>query len=378
MNILSLNYEYPPLGGGAGVVTKELNSQLAAKGMMITTVTSHYSGLKKYQKQNKHILIRLPVLRYHQGFSNTFEKMGYIFAGFLYAGLLVRKYNPDIVHAHFAIPSGIIAWYICKRFGIPYILTSHGGDVPEFTPAETGKYFRWLNWLFKEIWQTANLVTTMSQGVADLIKKHYEIEAYVIPNGININTYYPSKISKNGVVELLFAGRLNKQKNVHHLINSLQSVKMKNWRLKIAGDGPERKSIAQYIIETRMENKVKLLGWITHQEMKHLFSQADVLCLPSLNEGLPIVGLEALASGLAIVGTDTAGIRDIVQDGSNGYLVPLYNHTVYAQKIEHLCKNKKTLMEMKQKSRQLAHQFNWEWISERYAYLFQKVLTANA
>jgi len=319
MVILSLNYEYPPLGGGAGVVTSQLNKHIAEAGHDVYTVTSWLPGLKRIQTFGRHTVIRLFTFRKNTGFSTTFEKIGYIIFTIFNIGKIVRSLRPDIVHCHFAVPTGFVAYYIKKLFKIRYIITSHGGDVPGFSPDETDRYFRFFNWLFRIIWQNAGCVVTMSSGLSKMINEAYKIHPLIIPNGININDYLISGKVNNGRVRLLFAGRFAHQKNIGFLIRSMELVRNDNWVLYLTGDGPEKNTIQQEIEKLGLSEKIFILGWKDKNDLKKYLKDSDILCLTSVNEGLPIIGLEGLASGLAIVGTDTTGIEDIVEDGINGF-----------------------------------------------------------
>ncbi len=378
MRILSLNYEYPPLGGGGGKVTESLNDQLSKLDNQIITLTSYIKGQKKVNKENpNNIIFRVHSLRKNIGFSNTFEKIGYIISAIYNVGTLIKNFKPEIVHCHFAVPTGFVAYYIKKRYKIPYILTSHGGDVPGFTPKETGIYFKYFNWLFKPIWRNATEISTVSQGVANLIKNSYKRNPIVIHNGIKVLDYQKSVIkSEEGTVNLLFAGRLNKQKNIGFLIDALSYLKNDNWMLTIAGDGPELKIIKQKIHKYNLNKKINLLGWIDSKKIKQLLSKSDILCLTSENEGLPIIGLESLASGLAVIGLDNYGINDIIENEKNGFLINPKTPENFAKYLDILLQNQKMLNKMKDMSFELSKNFEWEKITQSYIKLFIKTLSA--
>lgn len=370
MRILSLNYEYPPLGGGSGVVTCQLNKYFTEAGHDVYTVTSWLPGLKRIQTVGRHTVIRLFTFRKNTGFSTTFEKIGYIIFTIFNIGKIIRLLRPDIVHCHFAVPTGFVAYYIKKLVKIPYIITSHGGDVPGFSPDETDRYFRFFNRLFRIIWQNASCVVTMSRGLSKMIKEAYQIHPHVIPNGINIDDYLISEKVNNGPVRLLFAGRFASQKNLGFLIQSMGLVREDNWVLYLIGDGPEKNTIQQEIDKLGFSEKIFILGWKDKDDLKKCLKDSDILCLTSVNEGLPIIGLEGLASGLAIVGNDTTGIEDIVEDGINGFLVESNSQEKYADCISSLLENIGLLGSMKAASLDIVKKFDWDVVSEKY----QKVL----
>jgi len=372
MVILSLNYEYPPLGGGSGVVTCQLNKYFAEAGHDVYTVTSWLPGLKRIQTVGRHTVIRLFTFRKNTGFSTTFEKIGYIIFTIFKIGKIIRLLRPDIVHCHFAVPTGFVAYYINKRFNIPYVITSHGGDVPGFSPDETDRYFRFLNRFFRIIWQNANCVVTVSGGLSKMIKEAYQIHPLVIPNGINIDDYLISGKVNIKQIRLLFAGRFAYQKNLGFLIQSMELVREDNWVLYLIGDGPQKNAIQYEIEKLGFSEKIFVLSWKDKNDLKKYLKDSDILCLTSVNEGLPIIGLEGLASGLAIVGNDTTGIEDIVEDGVNGFLVEPNNQEKYAECISSLLGNIDLLESMKAASLDIAKKFNWEIVAKDY----QKVLVS--
>jgi len=372
MVILSLNYEYPPLGGGSGVVTCQLNKYFAEAGHDVYTVTSWLPGLKRIQTVGRHTVIRLFTFRKNTGFSTTFEKIGYIIFTIFKIGKIIRLLRPDIVHCHFAVPTGFVAYYIKKLFNIPYVITSHGGDVPGFSPDETDRYFRFLNRFFRIIWQNANCVVTVSGGLSKMIKEAYQIHPLVIPNGINIDDYLISGKVNIKQIRLLFAGRFAYQKNLGFLIQSMELVREDNWVLYLIGDGPQKNAIQYEIEKLGFSEKIFVLSWKDKNDLKKYLKDSDILCLTSVNEGLPIIGLEGLASGLAIVGNDTTGIEDIVEDGVNGFLVEPNNQEKYAECISSLLGNIDLLESMKAASLDIAKKFNWEIVAKDY----QKVLVS--
>lgn len=369
---MSLNYEYPPLGGGAGVVSEKLDKLYLQSGNSVLTLTAGIAKNCGVYQIGQRGIIRLKCGRRNRGFSNTGEKIGYVIVAIINCKNIIKSFKPDIVHCHFAIPTGFVAYYIKKMFKIPYIITSHGGDVPGFSPEETGKYFRYFNLIFKIIWRNADAVVTMSTGLAEMIQNVYHINPVVVPNGVSLTEYSASGKNTTGEVRLLFAGRFSAQKNLLFLIKSLGLVQNGNWKLYMIGDGPEKNNIREEINKKRLTNKIIMLDWKSKNELKQYLSESDILCLTSINEGLPIIGLEGLASGLAIMGVDTTGIHDIVDNSINGYLTEQDNQVEYANGISALIENYDLLESMKSASIHKAIDFDWNIVAGKYQNLIRE------
>jgi glycosyltransferase involved in cell wall biosynthesis len=129
MHILVLNYEYPPIGGGGGFVTRDLAEQWAEKGHRVTVITSKYSGLKKYEIVNGVEVMRVPVLlRNKAQVASHASMLSYVPSAILKAILTARSRTYNVINTHFAVPSG--HWSDGVRLlRIPNILSIHGGDI---------------------------------------------------------------------------------------------------------------------------------------------------------------------------------------------------------------------------------------------------------
>ncbi|HRW22678.1 MAG TPA: glycosyltransferase, partial [Bacteroidales bacterium] len=136
MKLLVLNYEYPPLGGGAGQISKSISEGLALLGHDITVLTTWYEALAETETLNNVKIIRLKSKRKFVYRSNPFEMTSWIYHAkkFLKEHLKTEKY--DLVFANFALPGGEVAYSIKLKFRIPYVIISHGHDIPWFAPEQ--------------------------------------------------------------------------------------------------------------------------------------------------------------------------------------------------------------------------------------------------
>ena len=154
------------------------------------------------------------------------------------------------------------------------------------------------------------------------------------------------------------------QKNPLFLLESLSRVKHLPWRLDVLGDGPLRPAAQNLATELGLASKVFFHGWVTPEQVLATMQTSDILVLPSLSEGLPLVGVQALAAGLAILGSQVGGISDVVQPGQNGFLVPVNDIPAFADRLQFMLDHE-VLAGMKLSSRQLAHNFDLANIARR-------------
>ena len=134
MRILMLNYEYPPLGGGASPVTRDLCLHLANAGHEIDVVTMGFGRLPPVETFDKVRVIRVPALRRSAVRAEAVELLSYITAALPPALALLRHRRYAVVHAHFIVPTGILAAVVRQASGLPLVITAHGSDVPGYNP----------------------------------------------------------------------------------------------------------------------------------------------------------------------------------------------------------------------------------------------------
>ena len=193
MRILVLTHEYPPVGGGGGRVAQDICEGLAKQGHEIRILTAQHGDLPLEEKNNVEIR-RLKSGR-RQAFKADMRAMlGYVLASF-WAGLgAIRRWKPDVIHVHFAVPAGAAAWMLSVLTGTPYVLTAHLGDVPGGVPQKTARWFRWVFPFTPPIWRRAKYVTAVSEFTRRLAVKCYPVPVKVVPNGVDLKAVHPGEI----------------------------------------------------------------------------------------------------------------------------------------------------------------------------------------
>lgn len=374
MRILTVIYEFPPVGGGGGRAAYDICKGLIERGHHVTVLTSHLRGLPFEEFRDGIRLVRIPCLRRESFRADLVTMLAYILSG-LWAGLrLIRREHPDIMHTHFAVPSGALAWALSTLTGIPYILTAHLGDVPGGVPEKTGKWFRWVKPFTQPIWRRAKKVIAVSEHTRQLALKHYPVKIQVIHNGADVRRLSPSKIKVNTPPRIVYAGRFMPQKNPLAIIQTLAQLKDLDWHCDLLGDGPLLDKVKGEIEKTGMSGRFTLHGWVTPDTVLEQFSRSDILFMPSLSEGLPVVGVQALATGLAIVASDIGGFLDLVDNEKNGYLIEPHDINAFAGILRRLISDPEELLRFREASVEKSSQFDIEKIVEQYQSILHDVL----
>ena len=237
------------------------------------------------------------------------------------------------------------------------MLTAHLGDVPGGVPEQTDHLFRLVGPLVKPVWRAARHVTAVSRFTAELAARAYGVVPTVIPNGLppiptpQVRVHSPPRI--------IMAGRLSIQKNPLLALEALALIGNLDWSFDVIGDGPLGPDVRALAEKSGLGGRVILHGWISNAQVADLMAGADILLMPSLNEGLSMVAIEALQHGLAIVASRIGGMRDVVAEGRNGFLCEL-SPGAFAQKLGALLADASLLERMRHASRQMAGDYDLE------------------
>jgi len=373
MRILVVIYEFPPVGGGGGRAAQDICRGLAERGHEVMVLTAHLKGLNRQEGIDGYQVIRVPSAR-REAFKAGLLAMGGFILAAIPAGLrLVHSWQPDVIHVHFAVPSGPVGWALSRYSEVTYVLTAHLGDVPDGVPEKTGRWFRWIYPLTPPLWKRAAQVVAVSEHTRQLAFKHYPVDIRVIPNGVDLHLLDPGEIRVNSPARIVFAGRLMPQKNPVELVNILARLADLPWQCVMMGDGPLMGKVQQAIADHGLQDRFVLPGWVTPEEVLANFARSDLLFMPSLSEGLPVVGVQGLAMGLAIVGSQAGGLVDLVEQGKNGYLYPVGDADGMATGLRMLLGNPSALLLARQYSRRLATKFDLEQVVDAYQQIFEAV-----
>jgi L-malate glycosyltransferase len=374
MRILVLIHEFPPVGGGGGQVALDICQGMVERGHQVQVLTAGWGDLSRQENQDGVLIHRLA-----SGRSLPYKAGLRAMAGFVLASLwsgfdLIRRWKPDVIHVHFAVPGGAAALVLSSLTGVPYVLTAHLGDVPGGVPEKTGKWFRWIYPFTPPIWKRARQVIAVSEFTRQLAIQCYPVAIQVIPNGVDTQKLKPAIIQVGDPPRLVFAGRFAAQKNLIQLVKILSGLKDLPWNCVLVGDGPLWGDVEREIDALDLRNRFTLTGWVTPAEVQEWFTKSDILFMPSLSEGLPVVGVQALSMGLAIVAGRVGGFIDLVEQGVNGFLFDTRQPEEGMSCLRQLLSDRQCLQAARQASRQMASKFDLKEIIDQYEKVFEKAI----
>ena len=372
MRILVLTHEFPPVGGGGGHAALDTCQGLVKRGHEVHLLTAHMKGLARHEIVDGIQITRISSRRRIPYKADLLAMIGFIIAGFWVGLRHVRTWRPDIIHVHFAVPAGPVAWLLSKLNKVPYVITAHLGDIPGGVPQKTHGWFRWVYPFTPPIWRDAGQVVAVSEYSRKLAQEYYPVDIEVVPNGVDLDVLDPGTIQVNNPPKITFAGRLMPQQNPVTLVRVMAQLCDLDWKFIMLGDGPLQAEVEQEIALADMQDRFTLTGWVTPDDVTASFMDSDILFMPSIAEGLPIVGVQALAMGLAIVGSRVGGFIEIVEQGKNGYLFSPENSAAMELELRKLISSPEMLLEFRRHSRESAQRFGINRVVDEYIQIFEK------
>lgn len=284
--------------------------------------------------------------------------------------LAVARYarDCDVIHAQWTLSAGA-AWLSRIIHRRPIVATLHGSDI--FQAAQG-----WLGtWLTRQVLQRCDRIIAVSEALAKAASK-IGIPAsriIVIPDGIDLNQFTPSENQREPLI--VFVGSLIKRKGVIYLIEAMSHITSAcpTVRLIIIGDGPERPALEQAAATACLTRRVTFVGQQPSQQVRQWLQAAQVFVLPSVEEGLGVVLLEALACGTPIVASQVGGIPEVVTSNV-GLLVPPANSTLLAESITQLLSDTQRWLAMSQNARRRAEElYDWQQIAVRFVSIYREI-----
>ncbi len=377
IKILVISHEYPPIGGGGGRVIQDLCEQIASDSFNFYVLTAHWGNIPKFEESKNLIIERIKSRRTQAYRADLLAMACFVWKSFWRALWIIRNWHPDIIHAHFAVPGGASAAVASLVTHTPYMITVHGGDVPGGTPKKTKKWFRFIFPFTRFIWEKAEKIITINQQSRQLAQTHYPVNIEVIPNGIDTARYLHTSLEVHNPPCIMYIGRFSPEKNARLVPKILSHLHDLEWKCVMVGDGPQMNHVQTLITKNQLDDHIKLSGWISPQEVDELLLKCDILLMPSLSEGMPMVGLQALASGSALVMSNVGACPDMVDLEKNGFLIEAGNEKGYANALRTLLSNPKKLRQYKKNSIRKAREFDIQKVINAYKNAYHSILKGN-
>jgi glycosyltransferase involved in cell wall biosynthesis len=330
VRILFCNYEYPPLGGGGGVVMAALARELA-KRHEVTALTSRARGLPTVSYDAGVSVVRVPVLfRRKLDTANLPSMLAYVPAAAWRARGLRRQRGFDVINTHFVVPTGPVGQWLADRWKLPNVLSVHGGDLYDPSKRLSPHRHGWLRRPVQRLLRRASAVIAQSNNTRDNVRRIYGVEREVglIPLGIDrpppLARVSPAAFGlPASAFTIVTIGRLVPRKQTTQLVAAIASSAVANAHLLVVGGGPDEEPVRRAAAEHGIADRVHLLGRLSESDKYRALATADLFASTSQHEGFGLVFLEAMAAGLPIVCYDHGGQSDYLESGITGYMLRL-------------------------------------------------------
>jgi glycosyltransferase involved in cell wall biosynthesis len=386
MNVLFLTHSFPRTkGDAAGSFILRLAVALRGEGVNVHVVAPAGPGLPASDEiegikvdRFRYAPRRFEKLAYTGNMANDvasswaakFALVGFLGADFLQSVRARRNFEPQVLHAHWWFPNGVVGTWLGGLAHLPLVTTLHGTDVRLARKVGVARP------LFSHVLKHSAAVTTVSRWLKDETEELVSgVTPSVAPMPVATELFNPGN-SHDGQ-RLLFVGRLTPQKGVEHLLHAMSQMKSAP-TLDIVGDGPSRDSLQTLSRELGVEPRIRWHGQVRQSELPRFYQNATAVVVPSADEGLGLVAVEALLCETPVVAFDSGGLRDVVQHGKTGLLVEAGNRAALASALDGLLALDGQGKDLGRAGRLYAlSAFAPESAARRYAEIYRQVLGTN-
>ncbi len=246
---------------------------------------------------------------------------------------ICREKKPDVIWVHWLMPSGIVAYRASRKTGIPYMLASHGTDI--FLLRKYPLLYQFL----KRVTRSAAQWSVVSRAMATIVRTfETKVTPIIRPLGYNDNVFVEHTEVKRDPNLIIAAGSIIKRKNFDIVVAAIASLHNKGVpvHLVILGEGPEKNRLIAQQQQLKASAYVEILSACSQEQLAVWFSRARAFVMPSVDEGLGMVYIEAMACGCPGIGVRQDGTVDVIQHRTNGLLVEAPNVEQVAGAIEEI------------------------------------------
>jgi glycosyltransferase involved in cell wall biosynthesis len=381
VHILFCNFEYPPLGGGGGVVNALLAEELA-KRHEVTVLTSRGMGRPPESVEGGVRVVRVPVFfRGQQSTASMASMLAYLPMGRQRGRRMMRERSFDVINTHFALPSGPVGQSLSRSSGVPNVLSVHGGDLYDPSKWTSPHRHPVLRAWVRRLLRRADAVVGQSRNTLENVNRYYapELEPERIPLGImRPPAGEPASRAELGIdpdeVVLITVGRLVARKGLPQLARMMAGLGEARARLLVVGSGPEGPVLREEADRLGLADRVILAGRVEEPRKFALLRLADAFVSTSQHEGFGLVFLEAMATGLPVLCYDFGGQTDFLEEGVTGHLVPLNDEELFRDRALSLIQEEQRRREMGAENLSRVEEYFIDHCAARYESLFERLV----
>jgi glycosyltransferase involved in cell wall biosynthesis len=387
LKILFLTHSFPRFAGDApGSFLLRLARALAAENVVVHVIAPSAPGLPGSEEIEG---IQVQRFRYapsgHETLAYTgnmahdvasswsarLALIGYLGADLAKAVAARKRQKPDVIHAHWWFPSGLVGHGLKLTSGTPLVTTLHGTDVRMAKSIGTSRPF------MRAVLGNSDAVTTVSSWLAA------EVEALapgsrpdVAPMPVATERFLPG--GNREPARFLFAGRLNQQKGLGHLLKALASMQ-RLAMLDVVGEGKDAASLKQHASQLGVSDRIVWHGQLDQESLLRHYRSATAVVVPSVDEGLGLVAAEALLCEAPVIAFRSGGLTDVIQHGTTGVLVTPGDTAELARALDAVLASPEHAANLGRAGRSFAlSAFSPEAAARRYADIYRDVIESRA
>lgn len=378
MRIAMFNNEFPPLGGGTGTVNQEILHQFAEKHAYEIDLFTSAMG-KQYQivQFSEHIrLIKVPVNNKNIHHSTGKELILYTYQSFWKAIKEHNKKKYNLSMSWSTVPAGWNSYWLKKVYGVPYIIRVTGPDIPYYEK-RYDRIYPILTPIIKLVWSNASKIVAKCQTEKDMVRKYEtKVGVQLIYNAIDNRKFLinSDRVFTNKLT-LICVARLIKRKGQETIIYAIHQLLQQGmtFYLNLVGTGDDEQRLRELVSKLNINHLVTFSGYIPRDQISRQYDDAQIFTLPSYNEGMSNALLEAMASGLPVLVTQTGGTDELVRLGKEGFIFQAGKVQEAVVHLRNMYENRELLMQMSKNVRRMAEQNSWENASKKYELIFQEI-----
>lgn len=383
MNIVFATDQYWPSIGGQEITTRRYAEALSRRGHKVFVIAPSWTKGEavKYDNGVKIVGVKAVNLFFN-------KKLRYSPYSLVKRRIfkILKEVDPDIIHIQSVYSISKAASIYAQKNIIPSVATSH------FTITEGLQYvslpkvaYSLVKFVLKNfslgVWKNVGILTYPSSFSKDYLKSFIgsDLNTAQISNGVDIHLFKPAKKSNKKRTDALFVGRLELVKQLDVVIKSIPEVvkRFPNFSLTIVGDGSQRPYLEELTEKLGVRKNIKFVGAVSEEETQKWYKQARVFVTASELETQGLAVLEAAASGLPIVATNTGAIPEAVHDGENGYLFGLGDYHSLAMKLIKIVNDESLAKKMGEQSIKIAKTHDIEEVVFKMEAVYERAIVIN-